>query len=365
MRLKRPVDGDWRKRLMTNSELNDEQNASSVIDQKIKDLGDWRGNTLDRMRRLIKEADPEVVEELKWMGTPVWSHGGIICTGETYKDKVKLTFAKGAALKDPSRLFNSSLDGNARRAIDIFERGKIDPAAFKKLIQDAIALNLETARKKSAKASAPAKRPATTSTRPRATMDLETDTRKSTQKIANKAAKKTVTKTAAKTTSKTAAKTPAKSPTKKSMATAKPTAAGKRATAKPKLLSGGNPQISKSEGDAPVQKYIAAMPGWKRDVGRRLDAIISRAVPQVQKAVKWNTPFYGIKGQGWMLDFHCFTKYVKVGFFRGGSLRPLPPGVSKDKNVRYLDIYENDKFDEAQFKDWVKQASKLPGWGKV
>ena len=134
-----------------------------------------------------------------------------------------------------------------------------------------------------------------------------------------------------------------------------------RKAAKPALLSGGNPQIAKADGDAPVQAYIAAMPGWKRDVGRRLDALIVRTVPDVRKAVKWNSPFYGIEGQGWFLSFHCFTKYVKVAFFRGASLRPVPPGESKQKDVRYLDIHEDDQLDEAQFAAWVKQASQLPG----
>src|ERR671918_772035 len=131
--------------------------------------------------------------------------------------------------------------------------------------------------------------------------------------------------------------------------------------AKPALLAGGNPQIAKADGDAPVQAYIAAMPGWKRDIGRRLDALIVRTVPDVRKAVKWNSPFYGIDGEGWFLNFHCFTKYVKVAFFRGTSLRPLPPGESKHKEVRYLDIHEDDQLDEAQLAAWVKQASKLPG----
>lgn len=130
--------------------------------------------------------------------------------------------------------------------------------------------------------------------------------------------------------------------------------------AKPTLLSGGNPQIAKGYGDAPVQAYIAAMPGWKRDVGRRLDALIERAVPGVHKAVKYNSPFYGIEGQGWFLSYHCFTKYVKVTFFRGTSLHPVPLGESKVEEVRYLDIYE-DQLDEAQFIKWVKQASRLPG----
>ncbi len=134
-----------------------------------------------------------------------------------------------------------------------------------------------------------------------------------------------------------------------------------RKVAKPALLAGGNPQIAKAYGDAPVQAYIAAMPGWKRDVGRRLDALIVRTVPGVHKAVKWNSPFYGIEGQGWFLSYHCFTKYIKVAFFRGTSLRPLPPAASKHKNVRYLDIYEDDQLDEAQLAAWVKQASQLPG----
>jgi len=131
---------------------------------------------------------------------------------------------------------------------------------------------------------------------------------------------------------------------------------------KPKLLAGGNPQIAKADGDAPVQAYIAAMPGWKRDVGRRLDALIVRTIPNVRKAVRWNSPFYGVEGQGWFLDFHCFTKYVKVAFFRGASLRPRPPGESKDKNVRYLDIHEDDKLDEELGASWIRQASELPGW---
>ena len=134
-----------------------------------------------------------------------------------------------------------------------------------------------------------------------------------------------------------------------------------RKAAKPALLAGGNPRIAKADGDAPVQAYIAAMPGWKRDVGRRLDALIGRTVPGVRKAVKWNSPFYGIEGQGWFLSFHCFTKYVKVAFFRGTSLRPLPPGESKHKEVRYLDIHEDDRLDEAQLAAWAKQASHLPG----
>lgn len=138
-------------------------------------------------------------------------------------------------------------------------------------------------------------------------------------------------------------------------------AAKRRGPAKPKLLSGGNPQIAKADGDAPVQAYIAAMPGWKRDVGRRLDALIERAVPDVRKAVQWNSPFYGIEGQGWFLSYHCFTKYVKVTFLRGTSLRPFPPVESRHGEVRYFHILEDDEIDEELVVSWIRQASELPG----
>jgi hypothetical protein len=139
---------------------------------------------------------------------------------------------------------------------------------------------------------------------------------------------------------------------------AKPGASEARAV---KLLSGGNPQVAKADGDAPVQAYIAAMPGWKRDLGKRLDGLIARTVPKVRKAVKWNSPFYGVEGQGWFLSFHVFTHYVKVTFFRGSSLRPVPPVASKQQEVRYIDIHEGE-LDEAQMATWVKQAAALPGW---
>jgi hypothetical protein len=259
------------------------------------------------MRKLIKEADPDVVEEWKWMGTPIWSHDGIICTGESYKKVVKLTFAKGASLKDPARLFNSSLDGNVRRAIDIHEGEEVDGSAFKALVRQAVALN-SSGKSKSSAAAKP-------------------------KGASGKGERSTATKS--------------KDPL---------------LTAKPALLAGGNPQIAKADGDAPVQAYIKAMPGWKRDVGRRLDALIVRTVSDVRKAVKWNSPFYGIEGQGWFLNFHCFAKYVKVTFFRGTSLRPLPPGESKHKEVRYLDIHEDDQLDEELVASWIRQASELPGW---
>ena len=135
-------------------------------------------------------------------------------------------------------------------------------------------------------------------------------------------------------------------------------AAAKRA---PPRLAGGNPQIAKAEGDAPVQAYIAAMPGWKRDVGRRLDELITRTFPGVRKAVKWNSPFYGREGEGWFIAIHTFTKYVKVAFFRGASLRPVPPVESKQKEVRYLHIHEDEQLDEELVASWVRQASELPG----
>lgn len=130
---------------------------------------------------------------------------------------------------------------------------------------------------------------------------------------------------------------------------------------KPRLLSGGNPQIPKADGDAPVQAFIAAMPGWKRDVGGRLDELIVRALPDVRKAVRWNTPFYGIEGQGWFLGFHCLTKYVKVAFLRGAALRPVPPVASKQEHARYLHLHEGEPIDDEQLTSWIRQASQLPG----
>jgi hypothetical protein len=281
-----------------------ESAASRRIDERIRSLGDWRGETLAEVRRLIHEADPEIVEECKWvkpsnpLGVPVWSHAGIVCTGEAYKQAVKLTFARGASLEDPRGLFNSSLEGNTRRAIDIREGEALDAEAFEALIRAAVAENLQSSAPKS------------------------------------------------------------KSPPKAG-AKAKPSLRDAKAV---KLLSGGNPQIAKADGDAPVQAYIAAMPGWKRDIGKRLDALIGRTVPDVRKAVKWNSPLYGIEGQGWFLGVHTFTHYVKVTFFRGTSLRPVPPGgTPKSNDARWIDIHEDD-LDEAQMSTWVEQAAALPGW---
>ena len=151
-------------------------------------------------------------------------------------------------------------------------------------------------------------------------------------------------------------------PAAKARKTAKAKPVKMKKGAKVAVLSGGNPQIAKADGNAPVQAYIAGMPGWKRDLGKRLDAIIVRTVPGVRKAVKWNSPLYGIEGQGWFLGLHTFTHYVKVAFFRGTSLRPVPPGASKGKDTRYIDIHEGDQLDEGQIANWVKQAAALPGF---
>jgi hypothetical protein len=161
-----------------------------------------------------------------------------------------------------------------------------------------------------------------------------------------------------KSRSKSSPKTSAKAARGAAQAKSVKARKGKKVT----LLSGGNPQIAKGDGDAPVQAYIAAMPGWKRDVGERLDALIVRSVPNVRKAVKWNSPFYGVEGQGWFLSFHVFARYIKVAFFKGASLHPLPPGESKQKQVRYLDIHEADQVNEKQLASWFKQAAAIRGW---
>ena len=197
-------------------------------------------------------------------------------------------------------------------------------------------------------------------------MASKPSTSKATVKATAIAKAKPASLSGASRTSAPKGKSPAKTVTKpkaaakeKVGATTKPRAP---ATKAPELLSGGNPRIAKADGDAPVQVYIAAMPGWKSDIGRWLDALIVRSVPNVQKAVKWNSPFYGIEGKGWFLSLHAFTKYVKVAFFRGTALRPVPPGDSKSQDTRYLDIREGDTLDETQMSDWVKQAAALPGW---
>lgn len=285
------------------------ESASPRITKHIKSIGGWRGETLARVRELILAALPDVVEEWKW-DIPVWSHNGILCTGETYKQVVKLTFAHGASLSDPSGLFNSSLQGNTRRAIDIREGEKLNATAFKALIKAA-------ARRNGASAAAKGK--------------------------AKSSAKKKST------------------PTRLSGGKSAPKPQSGGATPV-KLLSSGNPQIAKADGDAPVQMYIGAMPGWKRAVGAQLDALIVRAVPKLHKAVKWNTPLYGAEGKGFFLGFYCFAHYVQVTFFNGTSLRPMPPKASKVEGTRYFEIREGDVLDEAQMTKWVKQAAALPGF---
>ncbi|MBZ0271509.1 DUF1801 domain-containing protein [bacterium] len=299
-----------KKSLAKKSAASSERSgASKEIQARLRVPGGWRSETLARVRGLVMQAAPDMVEEIKWRkpsnpdGVIAWSNSGLVCTGETYKDKVKLTFMHGAALNDPEGLFNAGFGGGTRRAIDIHEGETIDAGAFKDLVKAAVAKNRPTA--KSARG-----------------------TKAMTDKNAH----------------------------------AKMARSGAAKAKTVKLLSGGNPQIAKAEGDAPVQTYIAAAPGWKSDAARRLDTLIERTVPGVRKAVKWNSPFYGVEGQGWFLAFHCFTKYIKVTFFKGASLDPLPPVESKDANTRYIHIHENEKLDEKLLASWIRQAAKLPGW---
>jgi len=284
--------------------------ASKQIDKLIAKTKDWRGKRLAEIRQLIHAVDAEVVEDWKWMGTPCWSHDGMYLIANPHKDKVKLTFFHGAQLPDPKKLFNAGLGGGKWRAIDIREADKVDKGALKALIRAAVKYNTshEVPKSKGSRGSMPKKK-----------------------------------------TSKKAVRPATKS-------------APKEASTKSRLLSGGNPQIAKGDGDAPVQAYIAAAPGWKGDVSKRLDALVVRAVPAVRKAVKWNSPFYGIAGQGWFMSFHCMTKYVKVAFFFGAKLDPLPPVESSDKNVRYFHVHEKELIDEALVSSWIRQAAAMPGW---
>lgn len=300
---------------------------------------------------------------------------GIVCTGETYAKVVKLTFAKGAGIPDPSGLFNASLEGNTRRAIDIREGEQVDPDAFKALVQAAVAHNGSSPPAKPKTAPAP-----TTSTHHLSqgwlhlcagaharwknarllgvfpqewhrravpgSFDREQQIGTwTTYDAGGKPAKVTEMKPGAKTR-------PAASP--KERPKLQPNEQGVV------LLSGGNPQIAKADGDAPVQAYIAAMPAGSASASGSTSSSCA-PVPRVQKAVRWNSPFYGIEGQGSFLGLHCLTKYVKLAFFRGASLRPLPPGTSKQKDVRYLDIYEDVPLDEDLLASWIRQASELPG----
>ncbi len=259
--------------------------ASERIDARIAELDDWRGERLTEFRKLIHEAEPDVFEEWKWKGTPVWEFNGILLVGDGFKDKVKLTFQHGAMLRDQHNVFNAGFDGNQRRAIDHFEDDEIDARAFKALMREAISYNTR-------------------------------------QRLSKK---------------------------------------GRTAKETPVLLSGGNPQMPKSDGDAPVQAYIAAIPRWKQDVGCRLDEIIVREVPEVRKAMRWNSPFYGVEGKGWFASFHIFSHYIKVTFLNGASLNPEPPGSGKDPDSRWIDLYEGE-LDEDEMAEWVRQSAELPGW---
>ncbi len=260
--------------------------ASERIDARIAELGDWRGERLTELRELIHEAEPDVVEEWKWKGTPVWSYNGILLVGDGFKKKVKLTFHSGAMLRDPKNVFNAGLDGNKWRAIDLFEGDEVDKTAFKALVRAAVSYN-----------------------------------------------------------------------TKQRLAKAK----GGMVDGEPVLLSGGNPQIPKGDGDAPVQAYIAAIPRWKSDLARRLDEIIVLNAPDVRKAMRWNSPFYGVERQGWFVSYHVFSRYVKVTFLNGASLQPAPPGSGKDEDSRWIDIHEGE-LDEEQMSEWVRQSAAMPGW---
>ena len=264
----------------------DELSAEERIDARVAELDDWRGARLAEFRKLIHEAEPDVTEEWKWRGTPVWEYNGILLVGDGFKDKVKLTFHSGAMLRDRDNVFNAGLGGNKWRAIDSFEGDEIDKTGFKKLVREAVSYN-----------------------------------------------------------------------TKQRLSKAK----GGMVDGKPVLLSGGNPQMPKSEGDAPVQAYIAAIPRWKSDLARRLDEIIVGNVPEVRKAMRWNSPFYGVEGRGWFVSYHVFSRYVKVTFLNGASLDPVPSGEGKDPDSRWLDTYEGE-LDEEQMADWVRQSAGLPGW---
>lgn len=260
--------------------------APERIDARIAELGDWRGEKLAELRSLIHDAEPDVEEGWKWKGTPVWSYNGILLVGDGFKDKVKLTFHSGAALKDPKNVFNAGLDGNKWRAIDLFEGDDVDKTAFKALVRQAVSYN--------------------------------------TRQLLTKAK-------------------------------------GGMVDGKPVLLSGGNPQIPKSDGDGPIRTYIDAIPGWKRETTRRIDEIIVENAPGVLKAVRWNSPFYGIEGRGWFVSYHMFSRYIKVTFLNGSTLEPEPPGSGKDPDGRWIDIYEGE-LDEEQLADWIRQSAAVPGW---
>lgn len=243
---------------------------STRIDQHVEQLGDWRGELLTRVRALVHHAAPDVAEAWTSRGVPTWETDRTICTGETYADKVKLTFAQGASLEDPAGLLNSGSDGNVRRAIELHEGDELHEKGFVALVREAAGL--------------------------------------------------------------------------------------------PRLLSGENPQIPKGDGPEAIQGYLDAMPGWKRDVGRHLHGLVVSTLPDVEQAVRWNSPFYGVEGHGWIISFHCITEYIKVTFFAGSRLDPPPPETSKEEAVRYLHVHEGEEIDDALVTSWIEQASRIDGW---
>ncbi len=350
--------------------------GSRLVEARIRAVGGWRGERLAEVRRLVREAEPAITEDCKWkkasnpLGTPVWSRGGIVCTGESYREVVKLTFARGASLPDPRGLFNASLEGNARRAIDLREGDSLDGRAFQALVRAAVALNVGAAAPVSKGGAKGAGGKATVAPAAAASKTEKGSAGKGSKAVkaekgsAGKSNK--VTKAVREGKGNKVVKVEKGSAEKagKAEGSAEKGSAEKAKAAKgnggPRMLSGGNPQIAKADGDAPVQAYLAALQGWKREVCQRLDALVVREVPAATKAVKWNSPFYGVEGKGWFLSFHVFTRYVKVTFFSGTSLRPPPQGGS-GKDARWVDLHEG-AFDEAKLVAWIRQAAKLPGW---
>lgn len=336
--------------------------GARLVEARIRAVGGWRGERLAEVRRLVREAEPEIMEDCKWkkasnpLGTPVWSRGGIVCTGESYREVVKLTFARGASLPDPRGLFNASLEGNARRAIDLREGDSLDGRAFQALVRAAVALNVGAA--------APVSKGAARGAAGKATVAPAAAASKAEKGSAGKSKAVKAEGRAVKGSAVVAKAVKAEkgSTGKPKVVKAEKGSEGKSAKGSggPRMLQGGNPQIAKADGDAPVQAYLAALQGWKREVCQRLDALVTREVPAATKAVKWNSPFYGVEGKGWFLSFHVFTRYVKVTFFRGTSLRPPPQGGS-GKDARWVDLHEG-AFDEAKLVAWIRQAAKLPGW---
>ena len=297
---------------------------------------------LRRIRDTIRKAAPAADERISYR-MPTFFQDGVLVHFAAFKNHIGMYPPVSDEALKPHLARYAGEKGNLRFPLD----KPMPYALITKIVKARLKENQDAAIARKAKAASTSRKRAMTAAKKSA--PNETATRETAAMPAKKKPTAAKPKRAA-DNAKTSAATPRKS--------AKTTT--KKPAAKPKLLSGGNPQIPKGYGDAPVQAYIAAMPGWKQDVGRRLDALITRAVPKVRKAVKWNSPFYGLEDDLWFLSFHCFTKYIKVTFFRGTSLRPVPQGESKHKEVRYVDIYE-DQLDEAQFTAWVKQASKLPG----